>query len=88
VRGECHWKYDDIDGCWNADCGNAFVLEDGSPADNHMRFCSYCGRILVADPMQAEDDSEDEAELEDAALRSADPTKAESKDAGEGGVTK
>lgn len=31
---------------WETTCGNAFVLNDGTPADNEMKFCCYCGGQL------------------------------------------
>jgi len=34
------WDY------WETSCGESFYLEDGTPRDNNMRFCPYCGRRL------------------------------------------
>lgn len=31
---------------WETSCGNIFLLEDGTPADNKMKFCCYCGKPL------------------------------------------
>jgi len=42
----CSWTVDD-DGVWNTECGQAFVLEDGSPKENFMKYCCYCGRGLI-----------------------------------------
>ena len=54
----CEWREDAIDGCWNTTCGNAFVLNDGKPSDNEMRFCGYCGKHLVeraaSEPLEEE----------------------------------
>jgi len=44
---------------WETDCHNAFVLNDGTPADNRMKFCCYCGRPLVTDAATDEDDDDD-----------------------------
>jgi hypothetical protein len=41
----CRWT-EDVDGNWDTDCDNRFVLTDGTPGDNKMRFCCYCGRVL------------------------------------------
>lgn len=45
----CTWHYvDDIDhDCWETDCGEAYTFIDGSPHDNKMKFCCYCGRELI-----------------------------------------
>lgn len=43
--GECVWKPDD-DGVYETTCGQAWVFEDGTPKENHARFCPYCGRTL------------------------------------------
>ena len=42
----CEWKSDE-DGNWNTECGECFVLVDGTPHKNGMRFCHHCGRKLI-----------------------------------------
>ena len=50
VRPACTWKYtadnfgEDI---WETDCGESFVLIEGMPSDNKMKFCCYCGCSLI-----------------------------------------
>lgn len=45
---ECHWSQDSEDGdTWAAQCGRYFTINDGSPSDNEMRFCCFCGKPLV-----------------------------------------
>jgi len=44
-KTKCVWTESD-DG-WVTDCGRIFVLNDGTPAENEMRFCFSCGRPLV-----------------------------------------
>ena len=34
----------EADGTWFTDCGHAFNLEAGAPAENKMKFCCYCGK--------------------------------------------
>lgn len=41
----CGWAHDE-DGIWQTDCGEAFVLMDGTPEENDFRFCCYCGKNL------------------------------------------
>jgi len=52
--GVCNWTYDDSGNYWHTGCGQDFVLEIGSPKENDMRFCSYCGKHLV-EVIQPED---------------------------------
>ena len=41
----CTWMQDgEADGTWFTDCGHAFNLEAGAPAENKMKFCCYCGK--------------------------------------------
>ena len=42
----CQWVLDEIDGAWLTECRQAFVLNDGAPSENDMRFCCYCGKAL------------------------------------------
>jgi hypothetical protein len=44
--GLCQWMYDD-NGFWQTTCEEAFCIEDGTPKDNGMRFCVYCGKPLA-----------------------------------------
>jgi hypothetical protein len=41
----CTWT-EDSDGNWETDCGETFILNDGTPKENHMKFCCYCGKPL------------------------------------------
>ncbi len=59
----CVWSYDDDD-FWKTDCGNAFVLNEGTPVENDMRFCPYCGGKLVEHKLETD-------EVPNAALNSA-----------------
>jgi len=44
----CEWKIDQ-DGFYQTSCKGAFILDAGTPADNKMVFCPYCGNeILVS----------------------------------------
>ena len=49
----CTWKYDDSNDYWETSCGNTFVLLDGTPNDNNMKFCCYCGGQIVTNVLQA-----------------------------------
>lgn len=41
----CTWEEDE-DGLWNTECNNVFEIIDGTPEENKMKYCPYCGRIL------------------------------------------
>lgn len=44
----CHWKLEEPD--WNAyatECGEMFCIEMGTPQENKMRFCPFCGGRLT-----------------------------------------
>lgn len=43
---ECGWTFLNSE-FWETDCGHAFTLNDGTPAQNGMKFCCYCGDGLV-----------------------------------------
>jgi len=45
LDGKCLWKQDD-DGNWKTGCGEMFVFFEGTPAENKMRYCHYCGKEL------------------------------------------
>jgi hypothetical protein len=54
---KCKWV-EDGDGNWNTQCEQVFVVIDGKPDDNGMKFCSYCGEELVQ--VDYEDPKEDD----------------------------
>jgi hypothetical protein len=45
---ECAWNQDgDEEGdTYGTGCGNYFVINEGTPADNDMKFCCYCGKPI------------------------------------------
>ena len=47
----CRWT-EDPDGFWETDCGNAHAFNDGGPDENQFRFCPYCGKTLVHNPLE------------------------------------
>ncbi len=51
LRGKgdtCIWRRMDGDSdSWDTICGNAWRLETGTPTENKMRYCPFCGRHLV-----------------------------------------
>lgn len=45
-RTDCTWV-EDIDGNWETGCGSWAVVNNGTPQENDMRFCWYCGKKLT-----------------------------------------
>lgn len=45
-RETCYWTLASDDDFWETDCGQAFQPTDGTPRENKMRFCCYCGKLL------------------------------------------
>lgn len=48
----CRWTEDK--GNWDTDCDEKHILLEGTPPENKMRFCCYCGRPLKARRFKAE----------------------------------
>ena len=45
---QCHWVQEgNDDNTWESDCGNTFCINDGTPKQNDLRFCPFCGLPLV-----------------------------------------
>lgn len=59
----CCWSQDTDDdsesGAWNTECGNAFSICDGTPSDNSMTFCCYCGFPIDQKPFTYKDEGEE-----------------------------
>lgn len=49
---KCNWTYnnpwgdDDCD-YWETECGGLFQITEGTPKDNKMGYCPYCGRLIL-----------------------------------------
>jgi hypothetical protein len=56
---ECLWLQDgdEDSGTYMASCNRRyFMFEDGTPTDNRMKHCCYCGKPLVEVPIEPEDE--------------------------------
>ena len=56
----CAWREDE-DGAWDTSCGQRFELNEGTPAENDMRFCPYCGKPLEQHRYELPEQSEEVA---------------------------
>jgi hypothetical protein len=52
----CVWKENE-DGYYDTSCNNAFVMEEGTPEDNELKYCCYCGKTLKQELYQPEPES-------------------------------
>ena len=46
----CQWVENEA---WATSCGGYFQLEAGTPVDNEMVFCPYCGRPIATEALGA-----------------------------------
>ena len=47
----CIWNQDNEGGdIWESSCGNYFILNEGTPVENGMKFCFKCGKPLTESP--------------------------------------
>ena len=53
----CLWTEDE-DGIFDASCGGRFEFTDGTPSDNDMLYCCYCGKILAQQLFKIESEAE------------------------------
>jgi hypothetical protein len=44
--GACKWTVDDDCGAYDTRCGGKFLITEGTPRENGMKFCCYCGKKL------------------------------------------
>lgn len=63
----CAWTQDEMSGVFVTACGNTFEIMYGTPSENGMRFCPYCGEplreILWVDEEEAELPDDDKKEV-------------------------
>lgn len=53
---KCYWQADfPGSDTYQTSCGNLFTINDGSPEENEMKFCCYCGRDLIEEPATIEE---------------------------------
>ncbi len=44
---KCIWKADSLDGqVFETGCGETFYLTDGTPSENKMKYCPFCGLVI------------------------------------------
>lgn len=48
IPDPCEWLQDEWDDSYGTSCGNTYLIIDGTPEDNGMNYCTYCGGKLEA----------------------------------------
>lgn len=57
VPDPCEWIQDEWDNSYDTSCGNKYEIIDGTPEDNGMNYCTYCGgklETITGDATRAE----------------------------------
>ena len=52
----CEWEWDETHDKWDSECGNSFQFITGTPTENEMQFCPYCGKQISEYLFQEDDD--------------------------------
>jgi len=45
MKKPCVWTEDE--GYWVTSCGSEFVINEGTPKQNKMKYCCYCGGTIL-----------------------------------------
>jgi len=54
-----HWCiWSEEEDAWMTSCDKAFSIVEGTPSDNGMKYCCYCGKNILESPIMG--DMEDE----------------------------
>ncbi len=56
--GECEWHREDDSGIWNSGCGETWSFHEDGPEENGMHFCHSCGKHLVVEVAEQEQDDD------------------------------
>ncbi len=51
----CVWSQDSENSdIWLSGCGKVFVLNEGTPQENQVKYCVYCGKTVEQEPYNHE----------------------------------
>jgi hypothetical protein len=54
----CNWQRNE-DGNDDTECGGTWCLMDGTPPENSMKYCPYCGKLIAWGDHEPEDDDDE-----------------------------
>ena len=47
MNDTCVWRLEEIDSdLWETACKQEFIMLGGTPSDNDMKYCCYCGKPI------------------------------------------
>ena len=52
---KCKWTPDE-NGIYDTECGQRFEITEGTPKENHMKYCPYCGKQLDDEEAETTED--------------------------------
>lgn len=55
----CDWWQEGESDWWQTKCGNVFILNEGTPSENSMKFCCFCGKPVKEEPYAEEEDDDE-----------------------------
>lgn len=56
--GTCEWSRENDSGIWNSGCGETWSFHEDGPEENGMHFCHSCGKHLVVEVAEQEQDAD------------------------------
>ncbi|WP_460138246.1 hypothetical protein [Pseudomonas sp. S2_A10] len=56
--GTCEWSREEDSGIWNSGCGETWSFHEDGPEENGMHFCHSCGKHLVVEVVEQEQDDD------------------------------
>lgn len=56
--GTCEWSREEDSGIWNSGCGETWSFHEDGPEENGMHFCHSCGKHLVVEVAEQEQDED------------------------------
>ena len=56
--GTCEWSREDDSGIWNSGCGETWSFHEDGPEENGMHFCHSCGKHLMVEVVEQEQDDD------------------------------
>lgn len=54
----CTWTEEDEGAYWSTGCGEEFTIIFGTPSQNRMNYCTFCGKLIMEVEKIEEEDHE------------------------------
>lgn len=44
---KCKWVFEgEYDGHWSTSCAHKYIIMEGTPEENNMKYCTFCGNEI------------------------------------------